>query len=455
MKSLAVLGLGFSITFLGPHLSAASGDLDPTFTPAPGPNGSVRAMALQTDGKIVVAGDFTSVSGQPRLRVARLLANGTLDTDFVTTAGPDGSVAGVAVQTDGKVLITGNFNNVGAVGRKFYARLNANGSLDTAFAVTQPFLVTGQMTSIQALPDGNVLMAGGLIYFTLTVNRSGVMRVNSAGAVDASFAPAPISGSVLSGFGQADGSVIVAGALTVAGSPQRTNIVRLNSSGALDTTFTAAIPSNLIGFTRAVAQAPGGKYVAIGNGNGGTDSSRVSWCVGFLGNGAGDNGFTPAGANASILAQAVQPDGAILIAGDFTEVNGVRRLKVARLTASGALDANFDVGDGAGTSVNALAVQPNGQILVAGAFPIFNNTVLGPVVRLQAGLVLSGAGLAGGAFGVNAFTTAGKTYTLQYKTDLSQTTWTSAPPVNGTGAVVHFADPTAGGSLRWYRLVEN
>ncbi|MBP1750267.1 MAG: hypothetical protein H6Q52_2806 [Deltaproteobacteria bacterium] len=108
----------------------ADGSLDTTFNP----NASDRVwyIALQADGKMVIGGDFTTIGGVTRNRIARLNADGSLDTTFNPNV--NDSVDSIALQEDGKVLIGGKFTSVGGVTRNNIARLNADGSLDTAWS---------------------------------------------------------------------------------------------------------------------------------------------------------------------------------------------------------------------------------------------------------------------------------------------------------------------------------
>ena len=81
---------------------------------------------------------------------------------------------------------------------------------------------------------------------------------------------------------------------------------------------------------------------------------------------------------------AVQSDGAVLIGGQFTSVNGSSQSHLARLATNGALDLTFSIGTGTDNDVYALAVQTNGSVLVGGAFTNFNGTAFGRLVRLAA-----------------------------------------------------------------------
>ena len=112
----------------------SDGSLDSDFDLGAGTNGFVNAMAVQADGKLIIGGYFTSVGGATRNGIARLYSNGSLDTGFDPGAGTDDmDVYTLALQSDGKVVIGGGFNTVGGITRHHIARLNADGSLDTGF----------------------------------------------------------------------------------------------------------------------------------------------------------------------------------------------------------------------------------------------------------------------------------------------------------------------------------
>jgi hypothetical protein len=106
----------------------------------PGANGPVLAIGIQTDGKVVIAGGFTMVGGggtgtTPRNRIARLNADGSIDPSF--NPGADADVLAVAIQSDGKILVGGDFTNLGGgtgtIPRRRIGRLNADGSVDAGF----------------------------------------------------------------------------------------------------------------------------------------------------------------------------------------------------------------------------------------------------------------------------------------------------------------------------------
>src|SRR6266487_2701785 len=115
----------------------SDGTLDASFNPAIGPNlgaaNYVTVAALQPDGRILIGGKFTTVGGAARNQMARLNSDGNLDSSFDSNGGPDVPPSIILVLPDGKILIAGSFSSFGGVGRAGLARLNADGTLDATF----------------------------------------------------------------------------------------------------------------------------------------------------------------------------------------------------------------------------------------------------------------------------------------------------------------------------------
>jgi uncharacterized delta-60 repeat protein len=133
----------------------------------------VDAIAVQTDGKIIIGGNFSVILGLARNRIARLNADGTLDAAFDPNANDD--VSSVAVQSDGKILMGGLFTNIGGqTQRNRIARLNSDGSVDTTFDPN----ADGVVHSIAPQPNGKILVGGG---FTIIggQTRNGFARLNA------------------------------------------------------------------------------------------------------------------------------------------------------------------------------------------------------------------------------------------------------------------------------------
>jgi uncharacterized delta-60 repeat protein len=179
-----------------------NGSLDAAF--APRPNDLVVSLALQADQKAVIGGAFTAVNGVPRNYVARLNPDGSLDGSFDPGVGPDLHVHAIAIQSDGKIVIGGQFATVNGANRVHIARLNDDGSLDTSFDPG-----TGANSTVVTLtlqPDGRIL-AGGDFTNIVSTTRYYVARLMPNGALDASFTPdiALAFGGVLSLRNQIDG----------------------------------------------------------------------------------------------------------------------------------------------------------------------------------------------------------------------------------------------------------
>lgn len=159
-----------------------NGVVDMSFDAGAGPNGPVYTMVLQTDGKIVIGGSFTAVNGIPCGRVARLLANGTLDTSFNPGTGMDADVWALVVQPDGGIIAGGDFTTVNGLAISRLARLKMTGEVD------QDFLkgLAGANNVIFALkqqPDGKLVVAGDFTSFN-GVTRNRITRLNSDGTTD-------------------------------------------------------------------------------------------------------------------------------------------------------------------------------------------------------------------------------------------------------------------------------
>ena len=142
-------------------------------------NSLVGCLAIQTDGKIVIGGQFRFIYDTARNDIARLNPDGSLDTRFDPGSGTDDTPTSVAIQTDGKVLISGFFSQVNGVPRSGIARLNANGSLDMNFnpvvepPSNEPYVVAGVVVQT----DGKVVL-GGAFSKVNGVTRNSVARLN-------------------------------------------------------------------------------------------------------------------------------------------------------------------------------------------------------------------------------------------------------------------------------------
>jgi uncharacterized delta-60 repeat protein len=209
---------------------------DGGFVTGSGFGGTVNALALQSDGKILVGGNFSDYDGVSIGRIARLNADGTLDAGFVTGSGFGGAVNALALQSDGKILVGGNFSDYDGVSiGDAIARLNADGTLDTGFVTGSGF--NNGVLSFALQSDGKILVGGGFNMYDGTPIGDAIARLNADGTLDTGFVTG--SGFIgLKGVGavyalspQPNGKILVGGSFNDYDGVVIRNIARLNADG--------------------------------------------------------------------------------------------------------------------------------------------------------------------------------------------------------------------------------
>jgi uncharacterized delta-60 repeat protein len=397
---------------------AQAGQLDTTFAtkgifllnPVGQQGGSTR-VALQTDGKIVLA----APSGDPQqanngIALVRLNTNGTPDAGFGTAGvvvfGVEHTVpVGVAIQLDGKIVVGSTAGaNVDGGGGFGLARFNSNGSVDTSFGAGGQVQVVPFGTALSAAlvlqSDGKILMTGS----------NAVARFDSNGQLDTTFGTGGIS--VLPFFGaaaiaeQSDGKILIASSSQLFDADTDGMIVRLNSNGTLDKTFglfgqiSSAASGGAFGPTGVAAVSSivlqvDGKFIVAGaltskliNPPG--SNSTGFGLVRYNSNGSIDTSFGTRGGvltnfgsnpNATAFALAIQSNGDIVAAGQAGP-----SLALSRYTSAGKLDTTFGSSGTVTTSlgsnasaISSLAIQSDGKIVAAGS--IFS--LSGPTSQAQ------------------------------------------------------------------------
>jgi uncharacterized delta-60 repeat protein len=355
------------------------GSYDTTFNLGAGFGGTVNAIAVQDDGKILVGGLFTSYQGTVRNRFVRLNTDGSYDTTFNLGAGFGGTVSTIAVQADGKILVGGLFTSYQGTTRNRFVRLNTNGSYDTTFNLGTGFGNTVNAVTVQA--DGKILV-GGLFTTYQGTTRNRFVRLNTNGSVDTTFnLGAGFGGTVSTIAVQADGKILVGGGFTTYQGAARNRFVRLNTNGSDDTTFNLGTGFNDI--VNAVTVQADGKILVGGlfTTYQGTTRNRF---VRLDTDGSYDTTFNlGTGFGGTVNAIAVQDDGKILVGGGFTTYQGTTRNRLVRLNTNGSYDTTFNLGTGFGGTVQAIAVQDDGKILVGGLFTTYQGTTRNRFVRLN------------------------------------------------------------------------
>ena len=336
----------------------------------PNANGAIRVIVVQPDGKILIGGDFTTLSPNggsavTRHHIARLNPDGTLDTAFNPNA--NGFVSSIALQADGKILVGGDFNTgygeptIGGQIRNFIARLDPTTGLPDSF---DPNANDG-VSAIVVQPDGKILVGGGFAVIG-GQPRNRIARLDPNTGLADSFNPNVFGVGVYSVVLQADGKILVGGPfLTIGGHPHN-YVARLDPTTGLADSFNPS-PNNWV---QSIALQADGKILVCGpfssiGGQARNHIARLDATTGL------PDSFDP-NANNYVYSMAVQPDGKILAGGYFTSIGAQTRHHIARLDPATGLADSFNPNANGNppeiTNVFSIAVQPAGEILAGGYF---------------------------------------------------------------------------------------
>jgi len=162
--------------------------IDPTFQTSGatfGFNGNIsrNCTVLQSDGKVIVGGAFTTYSGVTSNRIIRLNSDGTIDNTFTIGSGFNAAVTCVALQSDRKILVGGSFGAYSGLSNAYIVRLNTNGTKDLTFTAS----TVSTVTSITVQNDGKILIGSGYITQVNGTNVNQVCRLNTDGSIDNTF----------------------------------------------------------------------------------------------------------------------------------------------------------------------------------------------------------------------------------------------------------------------------
>ncbi len=349
--------------------------------------GSVHALATQPDGRMIIGGLFPKVGGATHANLARLNVDGSVDATFNATS--NGYVYSVAVQADGKILLGGNFTFINGQPRNFIARLNADGSLESTATFNPGTNANRTVFSVAVQPDRKIVIGGAFFVFNGTGNNY-IARLNANGSLESTATFNPGSGandSVYSVALQANGKILLGGRFTEINNSRRSYIARLNADGSLESTATFNPGSGADNEVRTVAVKADGKILLGGQFNqiNGTTRNKIA-LLNVNGSLESTVTFNPGiGPNNVIYSVGVQADGKIVLGGEFTEWNGMVRNRIARLNADGTLEGTttFNPGTGSDLGIYGVGVQADGKIVLGGYFNQINGTLRNDIARLN------------------------------------------------------------------------
>lgn len=307
--------LGLMMAFTSMAIAQQPGTVDLTFNPYDEGfdtqvTGSVQASAVQSDGRVLIGG-FTFFNGLTRHRISRLLSDGRYDPTFSKNAVTNGEILAINIDADGRIIIGGNFTIVHGANRSGIARLNADGSLDTSFNPG-----TGSSSAVRAIEidsQGRIFIAGSFTMYN-GVSRGRVARLLPTGAVDTSFNPGLGANAAVYALALDNTDrVLIGGDFVSFNGTERNRIARINSNGSLDETFNPGL-----------------------------------------------------GANGTVRAIKLDVLSRVYVGGAFTQFNGTNRFSIVRLGTSGLVDASFNFSVSSLTTIYAIQVTPENELVVGG-----------------------------------------------------------------------------------------
>lgn len=402
MKKFFLFALLFFIIFGFSNLrnvSASDGTTDTSFVIGTGFDSTVNTIARQSDGKIIVGGQFTNYNGTPVQSIVRLNNDGSIDSGFSIGSGFDGTVFSIAIQSDGKIVVAGVFGDYNGNFSKGIVRLNSDGTFDPTFITGSGFngarnFYTINNISIQS--DDKVIVTGRFNgYDGNTV--ADIIRINTDGSIDNSF----LQGS---GFNnetysiaiQSDNKILVGGTFDNYDGNSTTNIVRINPDGTFDPSFSTGA-----GFDAQVVsiKVQNDNKILVAGSFSMYDSNSKPYLVRLNADGSIDSSFnTTNNFDNGINSLVIQSNGKIIVGGSFNNYGSTTVSHgIAQLTSSGALDSTFSVGTGFDFPPKALLLDSNSKLIIGGDFGQYNGSTSSYLIRLNADpVVVQSSGGGGG-----------------------------------------------------------
>ena len=377
----------------------------PAFYNGSGVGGTINSMVLQPDGKILVGGDFQGANSIPKQGMMRLNADGSIDSTFNVLLNAGGTVLDIIVMTDGRLMIAGNFtiNDPGG-NRVGIARLNSNGSLDpilyqnivavnklllladgrliagnasslrryTAEGIFDPTYISvtvggGAVLDMHLLGSGKILVAGAFSTVN-TFTMRGLFRVNPDGSVDTAFNPTgtSVSGWVSGITPTPEGKLLIFGTFSQYTAFTRKSAALMDENGLIDQSFNFS-QHNYGSPIADMVFLPDGKIMVGGQSTAQSTAGAQNALTKINTDGSVDTTFSLPIYNSPGAAYVVrvQPDGKVVVAGQFVGAGGLARASIARFNADGSPDAAFTPpGIPISTAIYDIELQPDGKMIV-------------------------------------------------------------------------------------------
>lgn len=330
-------------------------------------NNAVRSITPLPDGRYILTGDFTSITD-----------GSVTSTDRIAVMNPDGSLVDlpglrangriwdVTLQADGKILLVGGFTIINGESREHIARLNADFTLDAAFNPTGLTGVAGEPRQIVVEAGGTLMLVGTFVDYAGQPNTAHAVRLTADGQHDPSFfSGAALYNYIYSVIPLDNGDLIFGGPFYSWGADTSYSfLIRTLPNGGWST---FNMPGN--SQTGVLFPLSTGDFIS-----GPSLSFFGSYTRKISPDGTRDTTFLSDGTPNNITNIAIDdPNGNILMGGDFTTFGALSRNRIARILPDGTMDLAFDPAAGFDDSVFDIELLPDGRIMVAGAFTHYRN----------------------------------------------------------------------------------
>ncbi len=402
----------------------SDGTVDTTFAVGTGIDDSVYSISPATDGSgdLYVGGSFKKYNGIGSNNIIRLNNDGTVDTAFTVASGFDYIIYSITPATDGSddLYVGGFFHAYNGVASRYLARLNSDGTMDTAFTVGSGF--DRSVKSIFPATDGSGDLYVGGYYFSSyndSVGATDLIRLKSDGTVDTTFDDLTWTSSWKSGVLCFSAAIDGSGDLYVGGgfdvymnftNPSLSNIVtnnitRLNSDGSVDATFEVGngFDNDVYSISPATDGSGdlyvGGKFTAFKPGYLITHASDN--IIRLNSDGTVDTAFVVGTGFETVdtsmadwidlynavysISLATDGSGDLYVGGEFNTYNGIASNNIIRLNSDGTVDTAFDVGSGFDEPVKNIisTADGSGDLYVGGEFTTYNGITSNRIIRLN------------------------------------------------------------------------
>lgn len=377
-----------------------NGGLDSGFVPPVLANtsGETRVLAIsETNGKILIAGDFDTVDGQPAGRLLRLMPNGAPDPSFIPGAGANAAIRCLLILSDQKILIGGDFTQYDGTPRGRIARLKSDGSLDETFNPASGFDGPVYCLQTQSQIPSNYFVGGSFSSYNGTP-RTNLARLNSSGVLSTSFAfgtNGPVYALLSTSFLPASSSLLIGGDFSMAGGSARNRLAGFSSTGNL-TTLNSGLGLGPNGIILSMGQVSSASQVWIG----GSFTHYSGWSrqnLALLDSSASTVGGIPdylshvplVPVDGPVHAMAARDSFSMFIGGAFSTLGSAVKNKFAVLQnfnlgfgSSWVSEPSYSAGVGPDGVILAVRRSIDGKALIGGGFQTVNGTARTGIARL-------------------------------------------------------------------------